>query len=116
MFFFLLACVTTEPTITTITDEGSVCLNDDGMVEVTFTGCLSSSCDTLTSATCTATLVDGVIEVHGEAVVETVGDTCTADCGMIVATCEMPLVEDPDGVVFSFGGTETPLDAECEAS
>lgn len=112
MLFFLLACMT-EPTATTITDEGTVCLNDAGDVEVTFTGCLSSSCDTLTSATCTAELVGDVVEVHGEAVVESVGDTCTADCGLITATCDMPLVEDPEGVVFSFGATETALDAEC---
>lgn len=118
MIIALFACVfpldSGKITTKTITDEGTVCLNDAGQVEVTFPGCLSSSCDTLVSATCTATLVDGVLEVHAEAVVESQGDECTADCGIIQATCEMPLVEDPDTVVFSYAGVETPLDAECE--
>lgn len=118
MILVLLACVlpldSGKITTETITDEGTVCLNDAGQVEVTFPGCLSSSCDTLVSATCTATLVDGVLEVHAEAVVESQGEECTADCGIIQATCEMPLVEDPDTVVFSYAGVETPLDAECE--
>lgn len=113
---FFLACVLpldSGKTTTTITDEGTVCLNDAGEVEVTFPGCLSSSCDTLVSATCTATLVGDVLEVHGEAVIDSQGNECTADCGIIQATCEMPLIEDPDTVVFSYAGTETPLDAAC---
>lgn len=113
--FLLLACTTADSDVktTTLTDEGTVCLNDAGEVEVTFPGCLSSSCDTLVSSSCTATLVDGVIEVHAEAVIESQGVTCTTDCGYIQATCEMPLVEDPDTVVFSYAGVETALDAEC---
>jgi hypothetical protein len=115
MLLFLLACGLTDTGVktTTITDEGEVCLNDAGEVQVHFPGCMSSSCDTLVSATCTATLVDGVVEVHAEAVIESEGTTCTDDCGYIVATCEMPLVEDPSTVVFSYAGAETALDAAC---
>lgn len=110
----LLAC---DPPVETrtITDEGSVCTNDEGDVEVTFNGCLSSSCDTLVSATCTAELVGDVVEVHAEAVIESQGTVCTDDCGIIVASCELPLIEDPEGVSFEFGGETTALDAECGA-
>lgn len=98
---------------TTLTDQGSVCLNDDGDVLVDFGTCLSSSCDTLISASCTAELVDGVVVVHAEAVIESEGNECTADCGYVQATCEAPLIEDPESVVFSYAGEETALDAEC---
>lgn len=116
VFLPLLAACELEPkvTTTTITDEGTVCLNDAGQVEVTFPGCLSSSCDTLVSATCTATLEGDQLVVHGEAVIESEGEECTADCGIIQATCEMPLIEDPETVVFLYAGVETPLDAACE--
>ena len=103
-----------EVTTDTVQDKGSVCQNDAGDIEVTFPGCLSSSCDTLVSATCEATLVDGVLEVTAEAVIESVGETCTMDCGIIQATCEMPLIEDPETVVFSYAGEQTALDAECQ--
>lgn len=106
------ACQPKEST-TTLTDEGTVCLNDAGEIEVTFPGCLSSSCDTLLSATCSAELIDGVIEVHASAVIHSIYGECTADCGIIQATCEMPLVEAPETVVFSYAGSETALDAAC---
>ena len=100
--------------IRTLTDEGTVCLNDNGKVQVDFPGCLSSSCDTLVSATCTVTLVDGTLEVHATAEIHSQGTTCTSDCGLIQATCDMPLVEDPETVVFSYAGQTTALDAECQ--
>ena len=99
-------------TTTTITDEGTVCLNDAGQVEVTFPGCLSSSCDTLTSATCTAELDGELIVVHGEAVIDSEGEECTADCGIIQATCDLPDGAD-SATGFSYAGEETALDAEC---
>ena len=111
-FLALFACAP-EVTTRTLTDEGSVCLDDDGSIVVTFPDCLSSSCDTLLSAECTASLVDGVIEVHAEAVIESQGNACTTDCGIVQATCAMPLVEDPETVTFDYAGESTPLDAEC---
>lgn len=102
-------------TTTTLTDEGTACINDDGDVQVTFPGCLSSSCDTLVGATCEAVLVSGVLEVHAEATIESQGTECTADCGEIVATCAAPLIEDPETVTISYAGVETPLAAGCEA-
>lgn len=102
-----------EVTTTTLTDEGTACLTDAGEIRVSFPGCLSSSCDTLISATCTAELVDGVLEVHAEAVIESVGDVCTEDCGYIQATCAAPVIEDPESVVLSYAGSETPLEPGC---
>ncbi len=111
---FLVACEP-EVTVTTLTDEGTACMNDAGDLEVTFPGCLSSSCDTLTSATCTAELVGDVLEVHAEAVIESVGDVCTEDCGFITATCTLPVIADPSTVTVSYAGVETALDAACPA-
>lgn len=99
-------------TTTTITDEGTVCVNDAGQVEVTFPGCLSSSCDTLTSATCTAEIDGDLVVVHGEATIDSEGDECTADCGIIQATCDLPDGTDTS-MSLSYAGEETALDAEC---
>ena len=52
--------------------------------------------------------------MHGEAVIDSEGDECTADCGIIQATCALPEIEDPSSVVFSYAGAETALDAECQ--
>lgn len=112
LLFFLAACAP-EVTTTTIADEGTACVNDAGEVEVTFPGCLSSSCDTLVSATCTAELQGDTVVVHAEAVIESQGDECTADCGIIQATCPLPAVDDPSLVEMSYGGSGHPLDAEC---
>ncbi|MES2644487.1 MAG: hypothetical protein V4850_33680 [Myxococcota bacterium] len=115
---FLLALLagcpaSTEPTVTTLTDQGTACLSDAGEIVVTFPGCISSSCDTVTSASCTAELVDGVLVVHAEAVIESLGDECTDDCGIVQARCAAPIIEDPEGVTLSYAGTETPLDEGC---
>ena len=97
---------------TTLTDEGTACVQD-GAVQVTFPYCLSSSCDTLVSATCEAELVDGVVVVHGEAIIDTQGVTCTADCGIVQATCALPTVEDPDATNLSYGGADHPVSDAC---
>ncbi len=80
-------------TITT-TDQGSVCLeaptaDSDGVITVDPNLCLSSSCDTLLSGTCSATLDGTTITVTSEFVVESqTGDvTCTDDCGLPTANC-----------------------------
>lgn len=114
MITLLLFACAPEVTTRTLTDEGTVCLSDGGDVVVTFPDCLSSSCDTLVSAECSAELVDGEVVVHAEAVIESQGTACTADCGLVQATCTMPLVEDPETVSFSYAGENTPLDATCE--
>lgn len=105
----LVGCAEPEITTRTLTDEGVVCLTGDEAV-VQFPGCLSSSCDTLTSATCTATLDGDDVEIHAEAVIESQGRECTADCGFITASCELPA----GGASLSYAGdTVTLAEATC---
>lgn len=96
MLLFALACAPTDPATEThtTTNEGSVCLeapvvDTDGVITVDPGLCLSSSCDTLVSGTCTATLDGTTITVSSEFVVESLSGevTCTTDCGMPTATC-----------------------------
>lgn len=68
LLLLLLAACGPKITTTEITDEGTVCVNDAGDVEVTFPGCLSSSCDTLVSATCTATYAGASTALDAECV------------------------------------------------
>lgn len=91
----LWACGTgsVENTVT----EGTACADDaSGEITFTFDTCLSSSCDTLSSASCTATLSGDTLTVTGEAVIVSEGDECTDDCGAAVATCQMPELPSED--------------------
>lgn len=97
----------------TLTDQGTVCLSD-GMVQVNFPGCLSSSCDTVVESSCTATYAEGVVTVHAHVTVEREGQICTEDCGAITATCEMPAVDDPENDLFLYAGEFSSLGALCE--
>ncbi|HND32240.1 MAG TPA: hypothetical protein PLA94_19690 [Myxococcota bacterium] len=97
----------------TLTDQGTVCLND-GMIQVNFPGCLSSSCDTVVESSCSATYADGVVTVHASVTVEREGDICTDDCGAITATCELPAVDNPDSDLFLYAGEYSSLGVLCE--
>lgn len=110
MFLLALLAACADPiTTTTITDEGTACVDGD-TITIAFPGCLSSSCDTLTSATCTATLDGDDVEIHAEAVIESQGRECTADCGFITASCELPA----GGASLSYAGdTVTLAEATC---
>lgn len=111
----LLWACGSEPVTTTVTD-GSACV-DAGIETITFTfdTCLSSSCDTLDSATCTATLSGETVTVTGEAIVTSEGDECTADCGVVTATCTMPALPDTGEIQVVVGGATVPLaDFVCE--
>jgi hypothetical protein len=108
----LTACA--DPiTTSTIDDEGEACV-DGTSITVTFPGCLSSSCDTLTEATCEATLDGTTIRVTGRAVIESQGDMCTADCGIISATCDLPEGADPTTMTLAYAGDEAAAET-CEA-
>lgn len=113
LFLLLLAACEPPVTTTTLTDVGTACVNADGEIAIDFDACLSSSCDTLVSATCTATYADGVVEVHAEAIIESQGNECTADCGFVTATCELPTVDDPSTTTLSYAGESHPLEEEC---
>lgn len=74
-------------TTTTLTDQGTVCLQNDGTLFMDFQTCLFSSCDTLVSQSCSATLDGSTLTVTSEAVIDSQGQVCTADCGLVQGTC-----------------------------
>ena len=116
MWFLLMWACGSEPVTDTVTD-GSACV-DEGIETITFTfdTCLSSSCDTLDSATCTATISGETVTVTGEAVVTREDGECTADCGIVTATCEMPALPDTGEIEVTVGDTTVPLaEFVCEA-
>lgn len=110
----LLALAACGPTITTDTvTDGSVCRKTDTVVFM-FDTCLSSSCDTVTSTSCTATLDGTTITVVGEAVIERTSGDCTADCGFVEVECDLPDTSGLEGVTFVVGDeTVAWEDAEC---
>lgn len=114
LILFLAACGS-DVTSKTITEISDVCV-DGNSLKVTFLGCLSSSCDSLASATCTITAAGDVLTVTGEAVVDSQGDICTDDCGFIQATCALDASLDRDATTVTFGGDDggpTLADAAC---
>lgn len=104
----LLALLAACATFTDYVDEGTACF-DDGDVVVTFPACATSTCDSVVTASCTATLVDGVLEVHGEARMKHQGAVCTEECLTVTARCEAPLIEDPDTVTMTYAGFDAAL-------
>jgi hypothetical protein len=76
---------------TTFTNAGSVCFTSTStgsvQVNVSFPGCLSSSCDKPKTALCRITLKDGVIKVSSYGEVEHEGGACTDDCGSFTTQC-----------------------------
>lgn len=115
MLLTLAACA--DPITTqTLTDEGTACV-DASTVSVDFGACLSSSCDTLVSASCTATLEGTVVTVHAEAVIDSQGKTCTADCGLVSTTCALPDLTGLSGVTFVYSGAPVAIElADCSAT
>lgn len=99
-----LAC---QPRITTteLIDTGMVCWMGDDLI-IDFQSCLSSSCDTLTGADCTVTLDGSNLTFQGLATIQSQGNECTADCGFVTATCEVPTLDDPAAITVIYG-TET---------
>lgn len=57
-------------------------------VDVALDVCLSSSCDKVVDSGCTVIEgADGVLEIEAFAVIESKGETCTADCGGASVSC-----------------------------
>lgn len=102
-----------EPTLKTFENEGDVCLNrfsfdDQSAIEaeapieviVELPGCLSSSCSTDAQASCEVALDAATNTItltsQGSYLDTSVVDgTCTADCGLLHAECEIPAL--PEG-------------------
>ena len=59
-------------------------------LEVLAPTCLSSSCSHDRKAECSVVVTGNTIEVKSVASFREEGDTCTADCGALVATCSTP--------------------------
>ena len=112
----LLAACADPYVINTLTDEGTACV-DGTDVTVDFGACLSSSCDTLVSSSCTATLEGSVVTVHAEAVIESHGTECTADCGMVVTHCDLPDLTGVTDPTFVYTSEPVAIDlATCAAT
>lgn len=92
-------------------DEGRACLESaqDGVnvVGVDFEQCLSSSCDELLESSCTTTLEGTTLTIEAAATIRSKGGTCTADCGLVTASCETPpLAAGTYTVVYGGGSME----------
>ncbi len=77
----------------TVETIDEVCLAGANTVRAKFATCLSSSCDTLVSATCSVSREGEDAVIAGRAEIDRQGDTCTTDCGLVEATCEGSLGE-----------------------
>ena len=82
-----------EKTVTSIENDGALCVSPtaDGIdVKVLFDTCISPGCDQKESASCTAALTDGKIQITSHATVARVEDAkrdCAAVCVAPAATC-----------------------------
>lgn len=110
-----MACGGLDRTVV-LTDVGSACWRE-GEVQVTFPTCISSSCDTVASASCRVTAEGTELVVTGETVIrERQRIVCSKDCGTVVTTC--PAAVPPEGGAggwtLTYAGTTTALsDARC---
>lgn len=107
---FALAACGDPVTTSTLDDVGTVCLADDGTLVLDFGECLSSSCDTLTVATCEAALDGATLTVTSHAEIEHQGKECTDDCGFATAVCGGDTVADPTGITVVVGASSAPLE------
>lgn len=108
----LLALACTRTKTVTLVDEGAFCFDSaTDTYQVDFQTCLSSSCDTLVETACAVTLEDEGLVVTASATIESVvnGD-CTADCGFVQVGCQLPELDDTEGLTVRYGSTTVPLD------
>ena len=96
---------------TDVSNSGSACIRDTNEVLVNFDRCLSSSCDTLVDASCTATVDGTTLVVTSAGTIETdlTADGCTSDCRSSWTTCA--ITGDPSAVteIAYADGTTTEL-------
>jgi len=75
-------------------NSSDVCLRSAGdtlEVLVQFRTCLSSSCDTLASATCSITAEGTNLLLEDQATIKRKqAESCTSDCGLVTARCSLP--------------------------
>lgn len=80
-------------------------------VSVVVNTCLSSTCDTLVSSECGFADVDGVLQLEASATIESKGNSCSADCGAVRATCTIPVEEGESYVLRGDDGDEVEIEA-----
>jgi hypothetical protein len=89
--FALTGCDSAEEK--TFQDEGALCMQaPEGTslaVTVQFPTCLSSSCDTVRSASCKIAVDGQKLIVTSSGTVESEGGSCTDDCGLMQASCQV---------------------------
>ncbi|MEM7152176.1 MAG: hypothetical protein AAF799_05000 [Myxococcota bacterium] len=102
-------------------DRGQACVNnnEDGShsVDVDFGICLSSSCDSLDEASCTAVVDGDTITIRASAIVTSPRGfaDCTADCRGVSTDCEVPELT-LDSYTVWYGGNSQPLDVTNDLS
>ena len=107
---FFLGCPQEESSTILFDNEGELCVEDAGVIKVRPNYCLSSSCDTLVSATCTASLDGYTLTLESHAEIEHVGDVCTDDCGLVEATCTFETIQDAESISVVHGSTTVQFD------
>lgn len=101
------ACGTgATPSVRTVENSGEVCLQNppdsgetDGVdtgelrAQVVFDTCISSTCDEIQDKNCSARIDGSKVVIESEAEILSKGGTCSPDCGIVSATCEVPALE-----------------------
>lgn len=98
-----------QPTVSEEVDRGVLCFDEQSNLIVDFQTCLSSSCDTVTEATCAVTLDTSsgrdTYTVTTTLRIESEGQTCTDDCGFTTTQCAEPLIDGVGDPQITFDGT-----------
>lgn len=103
----LSACVTEPPEQRRdVSNQGTVCL-DGAEIKVDFGTCLSSSCNTLVGASCTASIDADTITVTSVGEVVTAGGSCTNDCRSALTQCDVTGGDASMATKLNYGGQET---------
>ena len=96
-------------------DVGRACVGGEiaqpGEVVVDFGLCLSSSCDELVEASCVTSVEGSTITVEGTAIIRSKTGrnvSCTADCGLVATTCDLPELA-PGTYTLIYGGESSEL-------
>lgn len=109
LILLLLAACGPVVASTTHTNEGALCLAEDGTLTLDFGVCLSSSCDSVTSQSCTVINDASGVQIESVLVIASELGDCTADCGIVTMTCgDAPL--DASVTEVTYGGETVPLE------
>ena len=104
----------------TVENDGKACIfgtgtsPEDGIdagaasIRVYVNTCLSSSCDTVKSKSCEATLEGDTVSVTSRVTIASEQGACTDDCGGVQVDCEVGMVEAGD-FTLTHGGESTAI-------